>query len=144
MNRTNIRGAASGQLLAVGAMGSLALAAWLLRHPFAGVNHDSLLYTLFALARLHPDTVGADIVVRFGSQDRFTLFSPIYTAAIQLCGVERAALLLLVTSQAVLLTCAWLLARRFMARLDATLGLALLAVVPGEYGSGGVFHLLEN
>lgn len=144
MSPTGIRGATSPPLLATCVMGLLALAAWLLRHPFAGMTHDSLLYTLFALVRLHPDTVGADVVVRFGSQDRFTIFSPIYTAAIQLSGVQHAAALLLVTSQAVFLTCAWLLARRFMARLDATLGLGLLVVVPGEYGSGSVFHILEN
>ena len=143
MSTTNLRDAAP-RLLALCAMSSLALAAWLVQHPFAGMTHDSLLYTLFALVRLHPDTLGTDVVVRFGSQDRFTLFSPIYAAAIQLLGVEHAAAVLLVASEAAFFACAWLLARRFMTRLDATLGLALLAAVPGEYGSGSVFHFLEN
>lgn len=125
-------------------MGLLALTNWLLQHPFAGMTHDSLLYTLFALMRLHPDTLGADVVVRFGSQDRFTLFSPIYTAAIQLFGVEHAAALLWAVSQAAFFGCAWLLARRVTTGLDATLGVALLAAVPGQYGSGSVFHVLEN
>lgn len=144
MNATNIRDAAPYGLLSTWAMGLMAVATWLLQHPFAGMTHDSLLYTLFALVRLHPDTLGADVVVRFGSQDRFTFFSPLYTAAIQLLGVEHAAALLLVVSEAAFFACAWLLARRFMARLDATLGVALLAAVPGEYGSGVTFHFLEN
>lgn len=144
MNPKNIRDAAPYGLVSTWAMGLMAVAAWLLQHPFAGMTHDSLLYTLFALVRLHPDTLGADVVVRFGSQDRFTFFSPLYAAAIQLVGVEHAAALLLVVSEAAFFACAWLLARRFMARLDATLGVALLAAVPGEYGSGVTFHFLEN
>ena len=140
----NIRDAAPYQLLTTWAMGLIAVAAWLLQHPATSITHDSLLYTLFALVRLHPDTLGADVVVRFGSQDRFTFFTPIYAAAIQLLGMEHAAALLLAASEATFFACAWLLARRFMSRLDATLGLALLAAVPGEYGSGVMFHFLEN
>ena len=144
MDATNFRGATLYRPLAVSAVGLLALAAWLLQHPFAGIAHDSLLYTLFALEKLHPDTLSTDVVVRFGSQGRFTFFTPIYTAAIQWLGVESAAAALLLLSEAGLLVCAWLLARRFMSRLDATLGIALLVMVPGEYGSGRIFHLLEN
>lgn len=140
----NVRNTAPYQLLSTWAMGLMAVAAWLLQHPLASITHDSLLYTLFALVRLHPDTLGADVVVRFGSQDRFTFFSPLYAAAIQLLGVEHAAALLLAVSEAAFFACGWLLARRFMSRLDATLGLALLAAVPGEYGSGVMFHFLED
>lgn len=130
--------------LAPWTLGLLALALWVLQHPFYGIAHDSVLYTLFALVRLHPATVGWDVVVRHGSQDRFTVFSPIYTAAIRLLGLEHAAAVLLLLSMAALLTCAWVLARRFMSRLDATLGLLLLVTLPSDYGARGVFHYLED
>lgn len=130
--------------LALTAMAVLALATWLLQHSFAGISHDSVLYTLFALARLHPDSVATDVFLRFGSQDAYTVFTPIYSAAINSFGMEHAAALLLLVSQVALFACAWLLARRLMAALDATLGVAFLALLPGEYGAGSTFHYLES
>ena len=124
-------------------MGLLALAAWLVQHPFVGIKHDSVLYTLFALARLHPDTLTADVFLRFGSQDQFSLFTPIYATAVNLFGLEHAAALLLLVSQAILYTCAWLLARRFMAPLEATLSIALLVGLPDDYGPSLIFHAFE-
>jgi len=131
------------QPLALTAMALLALGCWLLQNSFAGISQDSVLYTLFALAKLHPDTLTADVFLRFGSQDRFTIFTPLYAVAIEWFGMEHAAALLLFLSQAALFTFAWLLARRFMAPLDATLGIALLALLPSEYGAGVTFHYLE-
>lgn len=129
--------------IALVAMSLLVMAAWLLQHPYAGINHDSTLYTLFALAKLHPHTLDNDIFLRFGSQDRYTLFTPLYAAAINLLGLEHAAALLTLVSQMALAFCAWLLARCFMPPLAATLGVALMVVVPGEYGAGDTFHYLE-
>ena len=131
------------QALPLTAMGLLALAAWLVQHPFVGIKHDSVLYTLFALARLHPDTLTADVFLRFGSQDQFSLFTPIYAASVNLFGMEHAAALLLLVSQAILYTCAWLLARRFMAPLEATLSIALLVALPDDYGPSLIFHAFE-
>ena len=34
--------------------------------PYAGLVHDSILYTLMALARLHPETLSHDVFLRFG------------------------------------------------------------------------------
>lgn len=116
----------------------------MLLHPYGGIRHDAVLYSLFALARLHPDTLTADIFLRFGSQDSFSLFTPIYAAVMSVLGMEHAAQLLVFLFQAALLGCAWLLARRFMPLLDATLSIALLLVLPDEYGMGDTFHFLED
>jgi hypothetical protein len=126
------------------AVGLCAMAAWLLQHPYVGVAHDATLYTLSALAKLHPIELGDDIFLRFGSQDQYTIFSPIYAAAISWIGLEPAAALLTFASQLSLFVCAWLLARRFMSSLAATVGIALVSVVPGEYGALSVFHYLEG
>src|SRR5437868_6682325 len=84
-------------------------ATWLLRHPYHGIAHDSTLYTLLALARLHPDSLTNDLFVRFGTQDHYTLFSPLYAGAIGLFGIDRAAQLLTFLTQAGFFIAAWLL-----------------------------------
>src|SRR5256885_8204108 len=76
------RGAGARRYLALAALGLLAAAAWLVQHPYDGIVHDSALYTLFALAKLHPHTLDNDVFLRFGSQDRYTVFTPLYAGAI--------------------------------------------------------------
>jgi hypothetical protein len=50
--------------------------AWALSHGYRGLFHDAGLYTLQALARLTATSLGHDLFLRFGSQDRYTIFSP--------------------------------------------------------------------
>jgi hypothetical protein len=130
--------------LALAAMALFALATWMLQHPYIGLRHDAAIYVLLALARSHPDTLATDVFVRFGSQDQYTLFSPLYSAAISLLGPEPAAAFLTFAAHVALLGCAWVVARRFMSALAATFGVALLVALPGEYGSGIFFHYLED
>jgi hypothetical protein len=130
--------------IAPAALGLYALALWWLLHPYGGITHDATLYTLFALDRLHPGVLNNDLFLRFGSQDHYTVFTPIYAAAIAVLGLEHAASLLTLLFQSVLLVGAWLLARRFMSALAATLAVALLVAAPGEYGASDVFHVIEG
>jgi len=67
--------------LGLGVVGLLGIATWALSHSYRGIFHDAGLYTLQALARLHPDSLPEDVFLKFGSQDGFTIFSPIYAAA---------------------------------------------------------------
>jgi len=122
----------------------LGVATWALSHAYAGIFHDAGLYTLQALARLSPESLSSDVFLKFGSQDRFTLFSPIYAATAHWLGVEPAAAALTLASQAALLACAWVLARTVMPVPMAVLGLGLLIAVPGDYGSGHIFTCLES
>jgi hypothetical protein len=122
----------------------LGVATWALSHAYAGLFHDSGLYTLQALARLHPGSLSSDVFLKFGSQDRFTLFSPIYAATAHWLGVEPAAAALTLASQAALLAGAWVLARTVMPLPMAVLGLGLLIAVPGDYGSGRIFTCMES
>jgi hypothetical protein len=130
-------------------MGVAALAAcfvllWLLQHPGKGIVHDAVLYTLQALAHLRPDLLGDDLFLRFGSQDRFTVFGPVYAAAIAAFGMENAARLLVVISQAGLFAAAAVLARVFMPARLAWLAVAFVCLLPGDYGARGVFMLVED
>jgi hypothetical protein len=120
------------------------VAAWLIQHPYADITHDGIIYSLLTLARLAPDTVGTDVFLRFGSQDRFTLFSPIFALAARHYDLAPAAALITFISQAALYGCAWLLARRFMSPASALLATGLLAVLPGWYASGHLFSYTED
>lgn len=63
---------------------------WLTCHPYVGIYHDARIYTLLALNWLHPAAYARDLFFLFGSQDRFSFFSPIFAAVVQLFGVDGA------------------------------------------------------
>ncbi len=67
------------------------LGLWLLSHPYWGIWHDARVYTLMALHWLSPSNFVRDPWFMFGSQDTFTLFSPLYGSAIATFGIDSAA-----------------------------------------------------
>jgi hypothetical protein len=74
----------------------IALAAiWLLTHRYFGIQHDGQFYAVQALARIDPAAYAHDIFFSFGSQDNYSLFSPIYAWLIGTTGLDRAAFVLL-------------------------------------------------
>ena len=129
--------------LCLGVVGLIGIATWALSHSYRGIFHDAGLYTLQALARLHPDSLAEDVFLKFGSQDGFTIFSPIYAAASRLLGVEFAAAALTLLLQWALLAGAWVLARAVMPLSMTMLGVAVLIAVPGDYGAGRIFTCIE-
>jgi hypothetical protein len=130
--------------LKLAALALFVVTAWMLRHPYAGIIHDAQIYTLLALARLHPQQLSYDIYLRFGSQDSYTVFSPIYAVAIRWLDLDPAAALLTLVSEFALYGSAYLCARRFMPPRTALLGVGLLAVLPADYGSLTIFHCTED
>jgi hypothetical protein len=129
--------------LGLAVIGLVGLGTWALSHSYQGLFHDAGLYTLQALARLHPDALSSDVFLKFGSQDRFTVFSPLYAAAGRLVGIEPAAALLTLLFQVGLLGGAWALARRVMPLPVALSGLAVLTAIPGDYGADRIFTCIE-
>lgn len=67
------------------------LGLWLLSHPYWGVWHDARVYTLMAVRWIDPAPFARDPWFMFGSQDSFSLFSPLYGSAIKFFGVNAAA-----------------------------------------------------
>jgi len=124
-------------------LGVLMLATWELTHGYRGLFHDAGLYTLQAMARLHSDTLSTDAFLKYGSQDRFTLWSPLYAAVIRRLGVEPAAAVLTAGSQILLLLSAWALAREVLPPRAAWLGLGVLIAIPGNYGADQIFSCIE-
>jgi hypothetical protein len=129
--------------LGLAVVGLLVVATWALSHSYRGIFHDAGLYTLQAMAGLHPDSLPADVFLRFGSQDGFTIFSPIYAAASRLLGVELAGATLTLLLQWALLAGAWVLARAVMPLSMTMFGVAVLVAVPGDYGPDRIFTCIE-
>ena len=119
------------------------IAFWMIIHPYRGLEHDSVLYAVLALARLHPAALGHDLFVRYGTQDHFTVFSPMFAATIRTWGLEPAAAIMTFATQVLFFGAAWLLARRLMSTSLALLAVGLLVVLPSWYGSHSVFAVIE-
>jgi len=130
--------------LSVAALSLLVLTTWILQRPYRGLNHDSVLYTFLALARLYPASLAHDVILRFGSQDSYTFFSPLYAAAIRALDLEPAAALLTFFGQAAYFAAAWALARRAMSARQALLAVGLLIALPSDYGARQDFSYIEG
>jgi hypothetical protein len=126
------------------ALGLLVVAAWIVLHPYPGLIADARIYTFLALARLHPQTLSHDVFVRFGSQDRYTVFSPIFAEAIRLLDLGRGAAVLTLLCEVAFYVGVYLLARCYMSPLSALLSVAFVVVLPSGYGSHHIFHFTED
>jgi hypothetical protein len=120
------------------------LLAWLATHVYWGIGHDAVLYTFQGLYHLHPELLKNDLALRFGSQDRFSVFGTLFARIIQLLGVDRAAYVWTLGSQLAFALIVWRLARRFMSGSLAWLAVGLMLALPGLYGGQGTFHIIED
>jgi hypothetical protein len=122
----------------------LCVTAWMLSHRYLGLFHDAGLYTLQALARLHPSSLNQDVFLHLGSQDEFTVFSPLYAGTGSWLGIESAAAALTFVFQMALFAAAWTLARAVMPARLALYGLAVFIAIPGDYGADRIFTNVEQ
>lgn len=117
---------------------------WVLFFPYAGITDDAQLYALQALSHVEPEYYKNDIFLRFGSQDQFTLFSPLYATLITLFGLEWASAFLALVGHILFFSAAFLLARQIMPYGLAVFALGLVMVVSSYYGAERVFHYIEK
>ena len=125
------------------ALSLMLVAIWTLTHRDLGLTRDAHLYAFQALAKLHP-ALHSDVYLKYTSQDRFTVFSPLYAAFISAFGLNLAGALLLGFCAASFLVAAWFFARSLTSGDLAWLSVALLIVTVGSYGSYDVFHFSED
>ena len=125
------------------AWSALVGAVLVLAHPYAGIMHDGILYYVQALARLHPEIYANDVYFRWGSQDRYSVFSPFYTVLIQQLGTAGANILLVVASQALFLGASFLLIRKLVEPPLRGFGLLMVAASNGVYGGWFIFRMAE-
>jgi hypothetical protein len=118
-------------------------ALWALMHRYQGFSRDAHLYAVQALAKIHPGLL-SDLYFQNNSQDRFTIFSPLYAFFIAVLGLNQAALVLFATCTAWFLGAAWALAREVSGKDVPWLTVAALIITIGSYGAYDVFHFSED
>jgi hypothetical protein len=129
--------------IVVAALVLMIVTIWLLLRGYHGILGDGQLYAFQALARIHPH-LAADLYLQNTSQDRFTIFSPIYAWFIEFLGLENSARLLTLVFTAWFLAGAWAVVRMLASRDGAWLAVAFLLIVSGSYGGSGVFRFAEE
>lgn len=112
--------------------------------PYAGIVHDASLYALQALNRSSGGQFADDLFLKYGSQDRYSLFSPIVAPVVQVLGVELSFLLLCLLSIGLLLEAV----RRLVGALVdgprlAVVAALFVAVAPMPYGGLSIFQVNE-
>jgi hypothetical protein len=123
---------------------ALLIAIWLLSHPYQGIVHDGQLYAAQALQRLNPAAFRNDIFFAYGSQDKFTLFTPLYGWLIEVAGLNIATIGLLLTLQALWFIGYWMLCRQFLEGRWLYLALILaFGMAPRFYGGFEIFSYAE-
>ena len=122
---------------------ALIIATFILAHPYAGIVHDNVLYFAQAFLRLNPDIYRGDVFFQWGSQDRYTLFSPIYAWLILHFGLNTATVTLLLLSQALFLAASFALVRVLIP--SGLRGFAMVFIVSsiGLYGGHLLFRMAE-
>jgi len=132
------RRAAGGAALAL-----LPVALWCLTHRYRGLTGDAGLYAVQALSRSNAG-LARDVFLNNASQDRYTIFSPIYAFFIKRLGLQEAAISLLVLFKVCFYVSAWAFSRKLFDARTALLTIALLIVAPIEYGAFHVFRVAED
>jgi hypothetical protein len=122
----------------------LIIATWMLFHLYGGLRHDGIMYTMQGLAHVHPQLWANDVYLRFGSQDQYTIFASIYARLIEWFGLEHGAALFTAVGELAFFVTAWRLARLLVAERAALIALFLLIALPGTYGNGIIFHVVED
>lgn len=103
---------------------------WLLSHPYWGIWHDARVYTLMAIRWLNPEAFSRDPWFMFGSQDAYSLFSPIYGSAIAIFGISAAAKWGSFLAGALYVWACWVFSRVLPLRRSRDLVFLLLVSVP--------------
>jgi hypothetical protein len=125
------------------ALALLPVTLWCLTHRYLGLIGDSGLYALQALSR-GDSGFAHDVFLSNNSQDRYTIFSPIYAFFIGEFGLRAAAVALLMVFKLCFYGAAWACIRKLFDSRTALVTIALLIVVPLEYGAYHVFRVAED
>ncbi len=128
------RPAATGQKQRMTMVVMTVVALWFASHPWRGLWHDAVLYAVQALRHLYPANFQNDLYFLHGSQDAYTLFSPLYAAAIRMSGLEAAGLILQGIGSLLWVGAAVFLLRPILRGLPFWLGLTMLFIWPTDYG----------
>ncbi|MCP5269158.1 MAG: hypothetical protein H6943_09000 [Zoogloeaceae bacterium] len=117
---------------------------WFFCHPYAGIDHDARVYTLMAMRWLDESAFARDPWFAFGSQDDWTIFSPIYAAVLSGFGVANGAFVVSVAGGACLGYASWFFARALLREVYAPLLALVMVSVPICYSPARMFFIMET
>lgn len=123
-------------------LGLFLLATWALTHRYSMVG-DGELYAIQAMARLNP-ALNTDVYLAATSQDKYTLFSPLYAWTIRALGLLNAGAVLFALFTLCLFAAAWGMARQLWDESLAWLATCMLMIADSNYGAYGVFRYTEG
>jgi hypothetical protein len=112
-------------------------------HRYKSLSGDAELYAVQAMARIQP-WLADDLFLQDVSQDRYTVFSPLYAWCIERVGLRSAALILTLACKLWLFAAAWALARNLTNSRAAFMAVAIIIITAGTYGAFGVFQFAED
>jgi hypothetical protein len=118
-------------------------AIWVCAHFYRGIWHDGALYLGQALLHLRPDVYAQDLFFKYGSQDQFTIFSPIYAWAIEHFGVGTASIGLLLIGQALFAVTLVFCCTALFGKEVGLLSACAVMLVSRFYGGENVFSYSE-
>lgn len=112
--------------------------------PYLGIVHDAQIYSGLVLNRIDPQFLAGDLFFRFGSQDSYSIFSPLAAPLVLAIGLKPAFFVLYFASIAFLFAALV----RFVVGVwpdspGAVAGLIMLAIVPVGYGGYVPLHVVE-
>jgi hypothetical protein len=120
----------------------IAILAFILTHAYNGIRHDSILYMGQALLELHSN-LRLDPFFVFGSQNNYTIFSPIYAFFIKFFALNFASIFLLLIAQSAFFTSVFLLIKKFTNFNFAVFGIIVLSIANPFYGGYGIISYGE-
>ncbi len=128
------------------AFGVLAVGMWLATHPYVGIYHDAVLYSLIALEWLRPAAFANDVFFLFGSQGGFSAFTPVFGWLVGQWGLDAANRFLTLFGGALWIMSFALLGMRVFGYATAArlLLLAAAVMVLPYTPNGSTFAINEN
>jgi len=122
---------------------ALIVSCFIFNHSFGGIVHDNLLYLVQALLRVNPEIYAGDAFFEWGSQDRYTLFSPIYSWLISKFSVQTATIGLLLLFQSLFLVGSFVLVCTLIPRGVRGFSMLFIVCSLGIYGGLFLFRMAE-
>ncbi|WP_353325351.1 hypothetical protein [Chitiniphilus shinanonensis] len=117
---------------------------WFVAHPYRGVVHDARLYLAQGIYLENPLAFANDLFFRFGSQDKYTLFTNLYSFALKFFGM-KIILPLWFFFQLVWISAIYFICRsKLPANQAFFVSLCVAAVGNNYYGGKGIFEYSEG
>ena len=116
-----------------------------LAHPYAGITHDSRLYSVQVLNYVEDGTYADDLFFRYGSQDQYSLFSRVVGPLVHVFGLPTAFFLIYLVSKSILIFGMMRLVLTLVPnRVAAVLALMFAMAATIHYGGQHLLTVQEN